>query len=260
VQFARSKLKYALNQQIVETSAQPTSPPAFHSDDVEHVANYQSLSVAALISLLIGLASPLAILSKVFLFVPLCGLALSLLALRRISLSEGRLAGRWAALVGLVLCAVSAATAITRDSVAHHMRANQAQQFATHWLSILAANDTDQAFKMTYQGARPLPPSEPGAPPVEQSPYEKFLSDPLIKKITAAGKQAKIEFVKTLEFSARTRREAIVRQLFRIVPAGGSPKDAIDAYITVQRSHFRGERDIGWLVVRYEPTDVPTSN
>jgi hypothetical protein len=217
--------------------------------------------VLALFGLLIGLASLLILVSKVFLLLPLVGAAISLLALRRISFSEGRLAGRWAAIIGLALCVASGATAITRDAVVRSMRTSQAEQFAHDWLTLVASNDTDQAFKTTYEGARPLTPPDPGMPPPEKTPYETFLSDPLIQKIVAAGKDAKIQLVNTLEFVPQTRQNVVVRQQFAITPAGDAAKvgstDPIAAFLTLQRSHFRGVSDSRWLVIRFDPTDAP---
>jgi hypothetical protein len=235
--------------------------PAFHSDDVEHVANYRALSVLALLGLLLGIASPFSFLAKGFLLLPLCGFAVSLLALRRIALSDGRLAGRWAAITGLALCVTCGAAAITREAVYRHLRTSHAQKFATQWLALVAAHETDQAFKATYLGARPPAPPEPGMPVSPKTPYETFLSDPLIQQIMAAGKDAKIHYVNTLEFTPQTRQDVFVRQQFSIVPADGSAKtgstDPIEAYLTLQRSRFRGDPYSRWLVTRFEPTAAP---
>jgi hypothetical protein len=235
--------------------------PAFHSDDVENVANYQSLSVLALFSLLIGLAAPLCLLSKAFLLLPLVGLSVSLLALRQIALSEGRLAGRGAATIGLMLCIASIATAVARDAVTRSMRTAQATEFARTWLHQVASDQTQQAFKSTYKGARPLTPTEPGSPAPEESPYDTFLGDALIQKIRATGKDARIELDKTLEFARASRREFTVRQRFLISPMRESVQsgagDPLEVYLTLHRSRFRGDTHSRWLVMRYEPTNTP---
>jgi hypothetical protein len=254
-----------------ETQSAPSAPrsslpafsaaPAFHSDDVEHVANYYAVSVLALISLLIGLMAPLYVLSKAFLLLPLGGIAISLLALRRISLSEGRLAGRWAASIGLTLCVASGAAGLTRDFAFRYGRTNQAKQFASSWLALVASNDLERAFKATYNGARPLAPPEPGVPPPEKTPYETFVSDPLIQQIVAAGKDADIRYVDTLGFAPQTRQDVFIRQEFAISPAVETAQaDAVEpvqVYLSLQRSRFRGDRDSRWLVTRYEPADAP---
>jgi hypothetical protein len=240
-----------------------SAAPAFHSDDVEHVANYQSISVLALISLLFGLASPLCFFTKGFLLLPLVGLAFSLLALRQIALSEGRLAGRWPAVIGLVLCVACGAGAITRNSTTRFLRTSKAEQFARKWLMQVASNELEEAFRLTLDGARPPAPQEPGAPAPAKSPYEMFVEDPLIQKIKSAGKDARIELDETLDFIPLTRREVIVRQRFRITPGNGSTKagaaEAFEVYLTLQRSHFPGKSETHWLVMRYDPTNTPAN-
>jgi hypothetical protein len=171
------------------------------------------------------------------------------------------LAGRWAALAALALCVSCGATAIAHDSVTRYLRTKQAEDFARGWLQQIASNEMELAFKSTYDGARPAPPPEPGAPKPDKTPYEKFLSDPLIMKINAAGKNAKIEYDQTLEFTSMARREAIVRQRFLITPQNESAKpgntETFEAYVTMERSHFRGRTDMRWLVMRYESAEVP---
>jgi hypothetical protein len=145
--------------------------------------------------------------------------------------------------------------------VTRYLRIQQAEDFARTWLQQIASSEMELAFKSTYDGARPAAPPEPGAPKPDKTPYETFLSDPLISKINAAGKDAKIEYDQTLEFTSMARREAIVRQRFLITPHNESAEsgnaDTFEAYITMERSHFRGRTDMRWLVMRYEPTEVP---
>jgi hypothetical protein len=232
-----------------------SAAPAFHSDDVQHVANYRALSVLAIFSLLIGLASSLSLLAKGFLLLPLSGLAVALLALRRIALSDGRLAGRGTAIAGLVLCVAFGAAALTRDAVSRYLRTSQAEEFAAQWLALVASNETAQAFKATYEGARPPAPPEPGVPPPTKTPYDAFLSDPLIQQIVAAGDDATIQYVDTLEFAPQSRQVVVVRQQFSVVPADSektSHARPTQVVLTLQRASFRGDRDKRWLVMRHE--------
>src|SRR5438874_2243110 len=96
--------------------------PAFRADDPEETSSYRSLSVLAIISLVVGIAAPLAFIGPLLLAIPLFGIALSLVALRQIAASEGALAGRWAAITGLSLCVVSIIAPFSRDMVQHAIR------------------------------------------------------------------------------------------------------------------------------------------
>jgi hypothetical protein len=243
----------------VETVTSTSPPPAFHSDDVENVANYRSLSVLALISLMLGLLSTLSLVFPLFLGVVLLGLIFSLLALRQISLSEGRLAGRWAAVLGLILCVTCGVATMSRSAAIRHLRTSQAEEFGRNWLSVLAANKTTQAFRGTVEGNQPPPMAEPGMPPRTTTPYEDFSNNGLIKKIAAAGEGAKIDYAGTYEYLAQSRRDYYLRQRYVITPqpdtnAGSEP---IRVNLAVQRSRLRGDPRPRWLISRFEPTDAP---
>lgn len=211
----------------------------------------------ALISLLVGLISPLSIVSRVFLPIPLLGIILAFFALRKIATSEGQLAGRWLAILGLVLCTASSVAAVTRTAVTQSVRMSQGEKFGHAWLALLTAGDTEPAFKATYDGVRPLPPSEPGEPPPTTTPYEDFLSSALIKQIIAAGKEAKIELVNTSAYVEHGPSSFYVEQVFRIVPNGGDTANPIGVKLISQHSKVGGGQLFRWLVMRYEHSDLP---
>jgi hypothetical protein len=243
----------------LDTATRPSAAPAFNADDVNNVADYRSLSVLAIISLLIGLASPLCLLTPVFLMLPLFGVVISLLALRRIAVSEGRLAGRWAATVGLALCVASGASAVSRSTVIRYVRTNRAEQFGRSWIAKLTAKESEQAFKMTVDGTRPPSQAEPGMPAPISTPYEQFLSNQFVKAVLVAGENATVERLETLDYIAQTQKDYYVRQRFRITPQSNSGEagatNAIEADLTFQRSHFRGDRNSRWLVAAYQLAD-----
>jgi hypothetical protein len=243
---------------IVDSAVETSAGSAFHSDDVEYVASYKSLSVLAIFCLLIGLLSPLCLVWSGFLALPLVGIVLSLLAIWRIAASEGRLAGRGAAIVGLALSVAFGTMAFSHQSLTRHWRSNQAEEFGREWLALLTANDTNAAFKATYEGNRTLPPPEPGTPAPTATPYEEFLSSTLIKQLVAAGKGAKIEFVGTIDFVAQTQTSYLVQQRFNVTPQGGNADSAIATDLTMHRSQFRGDANPRWLVTRFEMADVPS--
>jgi hypothetical protein len=65
--------------------------------------DYVAVSITAVVAVLFGLASLLAIVSWVMLVIPLTGVALSVTALRQINHSNGTLTGRGLAYLGLIL-------------------------------------------------------------------------------------------------------------------------------------------------------------
>ncbi|HVT26670.1 MAG TPA: hypothetical protein VHE81_01505, partial [Lacipirellulaceae bacterium] len=140
------------------TGTSPTvSTPVFHADDPEQATGYRTLSVLAIISLMFGLASPLAFGGPLLKGIPLFGIAVSLLALRRIAVSGGVLAGRWIAIVGLVLCVACGIAPFSRDLVQHSIRTSQTEKFGRNWIALLTSGKAKQAFHLTIDGNRPVP-------------------------------------------------------------------------------------------------------
>ena len=235
--------------------------PAFHADD-DQVAEYRTVSVLAIISLLVGLASPLCLMSRLFLVIPLLGAVVSILALRRIAASGGSLTGRWAASAGLVLCVACGAATFSRDAVTRYLRTAQAEEFGRSWLRLVSAGETEQAFRLTVEGARPPTPPDPAAPPTTTSPLEEFLKSELIKKISAAGPNSDIKLVGTQEYNAYSPRHFLVSQRFSIphpgAADGAESPETIESLLKLERSRFPGQRQSRWLVSSYSPAPAPS--
>src|SRR4051794_40807962 len=98
------------------------SSAAFHSDDTDEAIQYRSVSALALVSLVFGLLSPLSFGMPLLIVIPLFGIGVSIVALRRIAASEGALTGSWAAIVGLFLCIAFALAPFSRDAVVRWTR------------------------------------------------------------------------------------------------------------------------------------------
>ena len=244
----------------MDTVARPVSAePAFHANDFEEAPEYSSVSALAIISLLFGLASPLCLVSRFFLIIPLLGAAFSLLALVRIAGSGGALAGRAAAVIGLAMCVVFGVAEVSRGAITRYLRTSKAENVAREWLETLASGNVDGAFRLTVDGQRPPPAGTPLDPKPTTNPFEDFKNLEIVTKISAAGKAAAIDLKSTDDYQRLTWRQFIVRQRFHITPAGTSAEgkgEPFDVDITTQRSKFQREEISRWLVWKFEkPTD-----
>lgn len=242
------------------TSTSPNaSSQVFHGNDPEQTTEYRTLSVLAIISLIIGLAAPLAVAAPFLLAIPLFGIAVSLVALRTIAVSGGVLAGRWAATVGLALCVASAVLPVSHDLIQRAVRLRQAETFGRSWVGMVTAGNIKQAFALTADGTRPMPPAEPNAPP-KPAPYETFIEQPIIKALQAAGPGADIRVRDTVEFRPATYRSITVRQLYDVIPASASPTGTgvqpIEFVLSLQRATLPRESMSRWLITR---CDFPKS-
>jgi hypothetical protein len=242
----------------VETTTTSTAhEPAFHADDLE-VANYRTLSGLAIVSLVFGLAAPVAYAFPVLSAIPLFGIAVSLLALRRIDTSDGALTGRWAAAAGLVLCVASASATLGYAQMSRFLHVRQAEAFGRQWITLVNAGQLDQAFELTVTGSRPEPPPTPGAPKPAKTPFENFISNAVIQQLAGAGAGAEVRLAATTAYDRMPGTQCYVTQRFTVTPAGDSASTAagngtaVDTLLTVQRSRRPGETRLHWLVTNFQ--------
>lgn len=255
-----------MNVQAEQTSQSAARTPTFHSDDVESLGNYRTLSVLALVSLVIGLASPLAFSAPLALAIPIVGIGIALVALRRISVSDGVLAGRWAALAGFALCVVSLLAVFSYHQVLEHLRVREAQEFGKQWLATLQAGDTKRAFRLTSEGAQPAhPPNEPGMPEPAKSPYEQFVENPLIGQLTQSTAGGQIQIENTFSYDPGQTGWCWVGQRYAVGPppaksnGSGRPQSPFRVDLKLQRGRLPGEGGSRWLVVSYQNADQTTN-
>jgi hypothetical protein len=196
-----------------DTTSTTTFTPSFEAEDDE-VVRYRSVSALAIIGLLLGIASPLCAVAPLLMVVPIVGAIVSLLALRRISESDGALIGRGAAAVGLALCIISAAAAVARTIVTQHLRTQQAEVVARQWIERLQSGQVEPAFRLTVRGASPPRPPSPDMPPdaPAEDPLASFRDEPIVKAIQAAGKSATVQLAENVDYQAQFRGNYIVVQ------------------------------------------------
>jgi hypothetical protein len=241
----------------VETGTRlPTSEPAFHADDAQQVAEYRTLSALAIVSLIVGLAAPLCFAWPLLLAIPLIGVAVSVVAIRRIDSSDGALVGRWAATAGLALCVASGTAVVSRDLVTRSLRTGQAEHVGRQWIQLLVAGDIEKAFRLTVAAnQRPEPMPGPPEPKPEKTPYEQFRDDPIIAKLAAAGADAQVQLAETSAYEPQPYGQFVIRQQFVVAGGGaadGEQSEPIQIVLTLQRSRLFQESQPRWLVANYE--------
>jgi hypothetical protein len=121
------------------------------------VAEYRSLSGAAVGGLLLGLLSPAALVDPVVWFLPLLGISVSLYALLRIRRNASSLTGRKAALWGLCLSLCFAAAAPSDWCYYRYRIREEAKQYAAEWFDLLAAGRPEKAFQLTLDPKKRQP-------------------------------------------------------------------------------------------------------
>jgi hypothetical protein len=174
------------------------------------------------------------------------------------------LAGRWAATLGLVLCVASAVLPVSHDLIQRTIRVNQAETFGRDWVALVTSGNTKQAFRLTVDATRPVPPAEPNTPP-KATPYDAFIDQPVIKALKAAGPDANIRVRDTIDFQATTYRSITVRQLYTVSPvatASADPgKQPVEFVLSIQRATLPRESMSRWLITNcaFPKTDAESS-
>jgi hypothetical protein len=170
--------------------------------DLDPADAYHSVSAMAIVSLVIGLLSPLAFVHPLLWTLPIVGVALAGAAVVRIDRSEGVLVGRKAAIAGLAMSLVFGLGAVTQSATRRLWLSYRAEQVAERFLELLREGKTYEAHQLwTRPQYRFLPGSDYKAlyaeNPAANEDYQQFLKREVISDLLALGQRAEIEHLRT---------------------------------------------------------------
>jgi hypothetical protein len=130
------------------------------SPELEDDARYSQVSPAAVVALLLGLASPLAFVGPLFFVFPALAVGVAFVALGKIRRSGGGLTGETLARAAIALGLACVAGALVRTSVRDTLLERQAIAAAEEWLQLLADGRLSEAGeRLTGDGAQTFIPS-----------------------------------------------------------------------------------------------------
>ena len=149
-------------------------------------ADYRPVSPLAVAALAAGLVSSLALLSRTAWVVPIVGVGLAAAALADIRRSDGRKAGRLAALAGLALSLGCGTQAVTAAVVSRWISGGRAAAAATLWIDAVREGRLGDAMRVCVPQALPTP--DPDAPQYGQTGAEAaFAALPAVKALAACA-------------------------------------------------------------------------
>ena len=249
----------------MQTSTHPSatlSPVVIGAGDD---AAYRTVSILSIVSLVLGLAAPLALIAPLLFAIPIAGAAVALLALRRIAASDGALVGRTAAVIGLTLSIASISAAFTRTALTQEILSRQARAAALEWIALLQTGDAEKAFQLTTTNRQGPPPKPPAGTPdaetgPETSPLETFRADPVVRLLLDQAKTASVQYVRDSAFDPASGGVVRIQQLFDVgvaADSGGASTTPVE--IVLQRTSGFNGAPSQWLVSTYRIDDV-TSN
>jgi hypothetical protein len=194
----------------------------------DDLAAYRPLSRMAIVGLLTGLASFLALAHPVLWVVPPLAGLFCWWGLRNIRVSDGALIGRSAAIAGIMLAMFFAAAAISNFSLRRAVTRQQAEAMADKWIQLVEAG----ALQHAHQWVLPYVSREaPGVPLQDyyeseegRTGYSSFLKDDPGKSLSQMTEEDRIEKLGCIDV-AITRRNRFVNFQYRLIRAGQEPMD-----------------------------------
>lgn len=139
-------------------------------------SEYSAVNIAAVVAVLIGVASALALLSPVFLFLPVVGVIIAGVAVKQISGSNGTQTGLPLAVLALVLCfGLSAFTGLKAYRLSAQEKQDNADLIALvdRFSKLIVEKKYDEAYKLTdarFQEQIPLSTLESSFESLSNSP------------------------------------------------------------------------------------------
>ncbi len=175
-------------------------PQPFHLSAApdDEIAKYRAMSVLAIAALLLGLASPAAVLVPLLWAVPICGAIVSAAALWRIARNPF-LTGRRLALCGLWLSVVFAVAGPTDWLVYRRLVRNEARRFAAVWFDDLQHGQPQKAYQLALHPSRRQPRNDKLWAFYRDNPrwkkeIEVYVQTPLQRALLALGPKAKVRY------------------------------------------------------------------
>jgi hypothetical protein len=194
----------------------PRSLPPVHITDPQdaQLAEYRALAGQAVLALIFGLLSPVALIDPLLWAVPLLGLLFSVWALRRIKRYAPAMIGRKAALSALALSLLFAAAAPADWLLYRKLVGDEARQVADLWFRCLLDDQPQKAHQLTMapQFRQPLG-NKPwdfyrGNPRWRQA-LEDYVQLPLIRTLLALGPRALVRFYQTAGQARDNENDAV---------------------------------------------------
>ena len=226
--------------------------PMFDAAD-EEVARYHAVSSLAVAGLLAGLLSPLAMLAAVLWLVPLVAVILSGLALRRIAARRPDLAGRPAALAGLLLGTAFLVAAPVDDLVYRYFFRQQARQFAEIWIDAVRHGEVYKANHLMLDPKHRWPLENNLANFYRQNEtarrrLKQFVNEPAMRTLFALGPAAEIRFYET------ANEGPDFAELTYAVTYADERKQPKTFFITLHMQRFvdTGSRRASWILVHVD--------
>ena len=230
------------------TQLDTKSRPVF-TDVGQPEKGYRAVSALAILSLVVGLLSMVAVASPLFGVVPLVAMVVSGVALRRIALNSDRLSGRWMAVVPLFLAPLFLGWGLSRDFSRRDKVLTHARKFGDDWLQILNRKESYVAHQLKVARKYRMDPHinlEAAYQRDENATreYTMFVGESPVKEILEAAPNARFEFEEALGHTQIGFVDTVTLQYLFESPATGKQR----VWLTVRRTYGNFSDRADWTV------------
>lgn len=228
--------------------------PALSTLEESDIEQYRAVSPAAIIALLLGLASFLVLTANnlLLLFLPVVAITVALFALAQIARSEGALVGRKAAIAGICLALLFGSSALARSATREWLLHSQARQFAEGWLQLVRRGKLHHAHQLHLspfqrQSSHLSLSDHYAESEAERDRFEQFFGEPPLNTIAAAASHASIRFEGVVEHATLKKADQVA-MLF-VLDRPGEDQPQLRFVVVTERSADRQTGDVFWRLV-----------
>ena len=225
-------------------------------DDIPAALEYRPISLLAVFTLVLGVASSLSLAGPILLAVPALTVLLGALAWRSIAQSGGTLVGQKAILWGLALAVFFAAMSVGRSTTRRALAIRDSREIAETFIWLLQNNQPEKAHQLQLLESF----RQPAGTPLQyhyrttSNDYEAlriFVDAPLIHALLTLGKKAQVRYYATEDLSESAGRMYIV-QLFTVTFEQQGKRQTFFARITTRRDIDLETGILSWAIDNYE--------
>jgi len=238
---------------MVDDSELRSPEPHLSACGEEEIEQYRALSGSALIGLILGLLSCVAVIDPWLAAVPIVGIFCSVSALWRISRNTPVLVGRTVARIGLGLSIFFLIAPPAHRYVHRRLIRDEARQFAAAWFDMLADGEPHKADQLTLDPQYRQPLDDRlwafyGEGPHWRTRLEEYVAEPAVRALIELGDDARVRYYETSGQRYHGGREQVI-QTYAVTYDDSEGKKTFFVELQLHR-HRLESGQANWQIVR----------